>query len=496
MFKYRSVQRQSARFLQCLSAKVTRNESRRFFYITPSSRSSEYGVSIKFTQEHEEMRKSVRKIIDNDINPYVDQWEEEGTYPAHKIFKKLAEIGVLGITRPTEYGGLGLDYSFTVAFLEELSHINCGGVPMSIIVHTEITMPALVKKAIRNTRKSMYANLHKLIDLENALFNTDPELLGFVNSRVINLQEQVQQSLRKRYDKKMLWIMKNQKKPHKNRLMNPIVCWDNIEPPEEMVQVFKLGFMFAPKPSKISAHTIIPNIERLLVPIKTQHKDFFRWNTALSKRVKQTDNKDSEFWTNLGISRNKIEKIGMFSSDTAQFFFEDVRVPAKNIIGEEGMGFTYQMLQFQYERLAGCVGVPVSLERIIQGTIEYCRQRKAFGQSILDNQYIHYRLAELQTEVEALRSLIYRASVQVMNGENAVLLTSMLKLKSGRLLREAADSCLQFWGGMGYTKEAEVSRFFRDSRLLSIGAGADEIMLAIICKLMDILPGKSKKKTN
>jgi len=186
----------------------------------------------------------------------------------------------------------------------------------------------------------------------------------------------------------------------------------------------------------------------------------------------------------------KIDKIGMWSSDTAEVFFDDVHVPCKNIIGQEGMGFTYQMLQFQEERLWAVANVVTTMDNIIQETVQYTRQRKIFKQPVLYHQSVHFRLAELQTEVELLRSLLHRATAMYIKGNDVTKLASMAKLKGGRLAREVSDSCLQFWGGMGFTSEVQVSRFYRDSRLMSIGGGADEVMLGIICKYMDTLPKK------
>jgi len=194
-----------------------------------------------------------------------------------------------------------------------------------------------------------------------------------------------------------------------------------------------------------------------------------------------------------GVTRTKIHKLGIHSSDTAQLFFEDVRVPAKNIIGDEGAGLHYTMLQFQAERLGGCLAVLKSMDRMIAHTIDYTRQRQAFGKSVLDNQVIHFRLGEMATEVESLRALIYRAVDMMNDGQDVTRLASMAKLKAGRLSREVSDSCLQYWGGMGFANESYISRAFRDSRILSIYAGTDEIMLEIICKLMEISPKPPKK---
>jgi len=184
----------------------------------------------------------------------------------------------------------------------------------------------------------------------------------------------------------------------------------------------------------------------------------------------------------------RLDKLGMRSSDTAQIFFDDVRVPASNLIGSEGAGFSYQMQQFQEERLYAAAGALKAMENCVQDTITYTRDRKAFGRAVLDNQVVHFRLAELQTEIEALRALVYGAVEEYVAGEDVTLKASMAKLKAGRLSREVTDSCLQYWGGMGFMWDNPVARTFRDQRLASIGGGADEVMLGIIAKKMNILP--------
>jgi len=183
----------------------------------------------------------------------------------------------------------------------------------------------------------------------------------------------------------------------------------------------------------------------------------------------------------------------MRASDTCPVYFEDVRVPQRHRIGQEGMGFMLQMMQFQEERLFGAASSLKGMEKVIAATVAYCKDRHTFGQPLLDNQVIHFRFAELQTEIESLRSLVYRAAEEHVAGKDVTMLASMAKLKAGRLVREVSDACLQYWGGMGYMWDNPASRSYRDSRLLSIGGGADEIMLGIICKLMGILPGKRKK---
>jgi citronellyl-CoA dehydrogenase len=191
-----------------------------------------------------------------------------------------------------------------------------------------------------------------------------------------------------------------------------------------------------------------------------------------------------------GVERQKIHKLGMHASDTAQLFFDNVRVPRRNLIGNEGEGFVMQMLQFQEERLWGAANSLKMMDGLIDATIAYTRDRQAFGKSILENQVVHFRLAELRTEVEALRSLVYRAVEEYIGGTDVTRLASMAKLKCGRLVREVADSCLQYWGGMGYTEDNVLARALRDGRLVSIGGGADEIMLGIIARFDGTLPKK------
>ena len=183
----------------------------------------------------------------------------------------------------------------------------------------------------------------------------------------------------------------------------------------------------------------------------------------------------------------KIRKIGMNSSDTGLIYFDEVRVPQRYRIGTEGHGFIYQMQQFQEERLWAAASCLQSLTDCIELTIEWAQQRQLFGATLADQQWVQFKLAELKTEVEALRALTYRACDLYVGGQQDVLeLASMCKLKAGRLNRTVPDTCLQFWGGMGFTWDNRISRKYRDGRLASIGGGADEVMLGILAKIMGI----------
>ncbi|KAK7898788.1 hypothetical protein WMY93_019641 [Mugilogobius chulae] len=302
-----------------------------------------------YTHEHLALKEALRKIIEQEINPYVDEWEAQGIFPAHKVFKILGNAGFLGVNKP-----VGIR---TKAVRRGDEFIISGG--------------------------KMWTTNGTQADWMCLLANT------------------------------------SEGPPHKNK-------------------------------SLICLPMNLPGIH---------------------------------------IARS-ISKMGMWASDTAEVFFDDVRVPCSNVIGQEGMGFTYQMLQFQEERLWAVANIMTTMDTIIQETVDYTKQRKVFGRPVLSHQAVHFRLAELQTEVELLRSLFYRAVALYMKGNDVTKLASMAKLKGGRLARELSDSCLQFWGGMGFTSDVLVSRFYRDSRLMSIGAGADEVMLGIICKYMDTLPKK------
>jgi citronellyl-CoA dehydrogenase len=182
----------------------------------------------------------------------------------------------------------------------------------------------------------------------------------------------------------------------------------------------------------------------------------------------------------------KIRKIGMHSSDTGLIYFDNVRVPQRYRIGNEGQGFIYQMQQFQEERLWASANAIEALVNCIAWTVEWTQERKLFGSTLADQQHVQFKLAELKTEVEALRALTYRACDLYVSGQDVTELASMAKLKAGRLMRIVPDACLQFWGGMGYTLDNRVSRLYRDGRLASIGGGADEVMMGIIAKTMGI----------
>jgi len=385
---------------------------------------------MKITHEHKEIFKTVKSFIENEINPNVAEWEKAGAFPAHEVFKKMGDLGLLGINKEEAYGGMGLDYSYHLYAAEALGYANCGGVPLAIGVQTDMATPAISRYGSKELKEEFLK----------------PAIAGeFVAS--IAVSETGAGS-------DVAGLKTTAKKDGDDYIINGSKMWITNSTQADFFCV--LANTSDDKPHKNKTLIVVPaNAPGVTVG-------------------------------------EKIDKIGMRCSDTAPVYFDDVRVPQRYRIGAEGTGFMLQMLQFQEERLWGAASGLITLERCVEQTIEYCRERKTFGQPLINNQAIHFRMAELQTEIELLRALTYRGVELMMDKQDVTKIASMCKLKGGRLIREVSDSCLQYWGGMGFTMDNPVSQVYRDGRLASIGGGADEIMLGIICKYMDILPKKAK----
>jgi citronellyl-CoA dehydrogenase len=382
------------------------------------------------THEHKELYRTVKKFVVDEINPHVQEWEKAGIWPAREVLKKMGDLGLLGISKPEAYGGMGLDYSYEVVFAQALGNCTCGGIPMGIGVQTDMATPALARFGSEELKKEYLA----------------PAIAGDMVVSIAVSEAGAGSDVAS--------IKTHAHKDGGDYVINGSKMWiTNGTQSDWACMLVNTG-----------EGKVHQNKSLIVVPMEAK-----------------------------GIDRKtKLDKLGMRSSDTAMIFLDNVRVPQRNLIGTEGMGFMYQMMQFQEERLFGAASGIDGLTNIINETIEYTRQRQAFGQSLVDNQYVHFRLAELKTEVESLKALVYQTTEEYVAGRDASMLASMCKLKAGRVAREVTDACLQFWGGQGYMWESTVARAYRDTRLVSIGGGADEIMLGIICKLMGILPGKKK----
>ncbi|TJY64864.1 acyl-CoA dehydrogenase [Sinimarinibacterium sp. CAU 1509] len=386
------------------------------------------------THEHEELYRTTKKFVEDELNPHVDEWEAAGIWPAHEILRRMGELGLLGINKPTAYGGLGLDYSYQVVFAQALGNCTCGGVPMGVGVQTDMATPALARFGSDALKQEFLAPAIKGEQVVSIAVS-EPGAGSDVSS-----------------------IKTTARKDGDDYVINGSKMW--ITNATQADWACMLVNTSDGKPHQ--------NKSLIIVPLNSKGID----------------------------RRTKLDKLGMRSSDTAIIFLDDVRVPQRNLIGQEGMGFMYQMLQFQEERLFGTATGIDGLLNLISETIDYTRQRQAFGQSILDNQYVHFRLAELRTEVECVKALLFQTTEEYISGkrspEQIAMLASMCKLKIGRVSREVTDALMQFWGGQGFMWDNKVARAYRDTRLVSIGGGADEIMLGIIAKMMGILPSKKR----
>jgi citronellyl-CoA dehydrogenase len=316
-----------------------------------------------------------------------------------------------------------------MAMAEALGHIECGGVPMAIGVQTDMATPALARFGSDALRREFLAPAIAG-DLVACVGVSEPEAGSDVAA-----------------------IRSRARKEGGDYLITGQKMWiTNSLQADWMCMLVNTG-----------EGPVHRNKSLVIVPLREQGK----------------------LRPGIEIAR-KIRKIGMNSSDTGLIHFDEVRVPQHYRIGEEGQGFVYQMQQFQEERLWAAANCLQSLTNCIAWTVEWAQQRKIFGARLADQQWVQFKMAELKTEVAALRALTYQACDLYVQGQDVLELASMAKLKAGRLNRVVPDTCLQFWGGMGYTWENKVSRMFRDGRLVSIGGGADEVMLAIIARTMGL----------
>ncbi len=372
-----------------------------------------------FNEEHNALRNMVRKFVDKEVNPNIDRWEEE-TVPLHELFKKMGDLGLLGITYDQKYGGQELDYWFDLVFLEELGHIKAGGVPMAIGVQTHMATPAIHESG-SGYLKETYLIPAISGDLVSAIGVTEPD----AGSDVAGLK----------------------------------------------TRAVKDGDSYVINGSKLF---ITNGCQADFVTLLARTSDDPGYH-SFGLFVVPTD------LPGFVISK-KLDKLGMRCSDTAELFFDDMRVPAKNLIGDDGEGFVIQMKQFQHERFYALPVAYIAARDTIDMTVDYIKQRKAFGKPLIANQVLRHRLADWVTDIECLKQLTYHIVRMKTEGLDTTREISMGKLVAGELSFKVSNGCLQMFGGMGYMNESLITRNFRDTRLLSIGGGADEIMKEIIAR--------------
>jgi len=377
-----------------------------------------------FTKDHELVRKSIRDFVNKEINPNVDEWEEKGITPLHDLFKKMGDLGFLGIRYDEKYGGESLDYWYELVFLEEISRIHCGGVPMAIAVQTCMATPSIEQFGSEYLKETYLKGALKG-DLVSAIAITEPD----AGSDVAALKSFA-------------------KKEGDHYILNGSKTYITNGTQADFLTLL----------ARTSDDPGYHSFSLFVVP--TDIKGF-----AVSK---------------------KLDKMGMRSSDTAELFFDNMKIPAENLIGVEGQGFIQQMQQFQHERFAVLPLTYIGIEEMIKETVEYIKGRIVFGKPLIAKQVLRHRIAQWLAENEAIKQLSYHICRMKMNGQDATKEISMGKLLAGKLVNEVSDGCLQMHGGMGFMNEMRISRSFRDSRLTSIGAGASEVMCEIIAKTSGI----------
>ena len=376
---------------------------------------------IYFNKEHEMVRKAVREFVEKEINPNMAEWEAQGQAPLHELFKKMGDLGFLGLRYDPKYGGQGLDYWYDTVFLEELGRINGSGIPVAIAVQTHMSTPAIAEYGSEYLKET-YLKPAIAGDAVTAIAVTEPDAGSDVAAIKTTAQRQ--------------------------------------------------GDDFVINGSKIYI-TNGTQADFLTLLARTSDK---RGYDAFSLFVVPTN------LPGFKVGR-KLDKLGLRSSDTAELFFDNVKVPAENLIGQAGQGFIYQMQQFQHERFAAIPMSYISAEETIAMTVEHIKKRIVFGKPLIARQVLRHRLADWQTQVECLRQLTYHIVRMKEAGLDVTREVSMGKLFAAGTVQKIADGCLQMYGGLGYMAEMPISRCFRDARLASIGGGADEIMNEIIAKM-------------
>jgi len=379
----------------------------------------DYGSSQRhfiFTEEHERLRESIGTFVERELAPHAEKWEE--TTFENWVFPRMGELGFLGLSYPDEYGGQGGDYYCNLILAEEMARSNSGGLAMGIAVHTDMATPPI------------------------HLFGTEEQKQSY-----------------------LVPAIKGEK----------ISCLGITEPGA------------GSDVSAIRTRAVRDGDEYVINGSKTYITNGHRADFIVLV-TKTDDDAGYDGFTLFVVDMNlpgvirekKLEKLGMHASDTALLAFDDVRVPADAVLGEVGKGFYHIMWELQGERMIGAAGAVAGAQRVFDKTLQYAKEREAFGRQIGHFQVIRHKFAEMATKIESARQLVYTTAWRVENGDYPVREITIAKLYASRIAVEVADECIQIHGGAGYMKEYGVERVWRDLRLNRIGAGTDEIMLDVI----------------
>ena len=375
---------------------------------------------VYFTEEHQLFRESLKEFLKKEVSPHIEQWEETGTIDRF-IWEKFGEMGYFGLATPEADGGLGLDLFYTVILLEELQKINSGGFAAAIWAHVYLAMTHLNKNANEKIRKAY---------LEPSVVGQKIGCLGvsepFGGSDVAGMRTTAE----KKGDSYIL-------NGSKTFITNGVYC------------------------------------DYIVVAAKT---DPSAGNKGITMLVVDRNSK--------GVSANKLNKLGWRASDTAELAFDNVEVPASNVLGTAGKGFAYIMEAFALERLVMGINAHARADYALEYALQYMSERETFGKRINQYQALRHRIADLYADMEMCREYNYSVAFKMERGEYVVKEATISKLRSTKMADEVAYECLQFLGGYGYIEDYPMARLLRDSRLGPIGGGTSEILREIIAKIV------------
>jgi alkylation response protein AidB-like acyl-CoA dehydrogenase len=369
-----------------------------------------------FSDEHDRLRESIRAFVTRELAPHAEEWEQ-ATFP-DSVFRRMGELGLLGLSFPEEYGGQGGDYICNIVLAEEMVHANCGGLAMGVAVQTDMVTPPI---HMLGTEEQKQGYLAPSIAGEKigCLGITEPDAgsdVSGIRTRAVRDGDE--------------WVIDGSKTFITNGHRADYIVLVTKTDPDAGYDGFSLFIV----------DMDLPGVVR----------------------------------------EQKLQKLGMHASDTALLSFQGVRVPAGALLGEEGKGFYHIMWELQGERMIGAAGAVAAAQKAFDKTLQYAMERQAFGRSIGHLQVIRHKFAEMATKIEAARQLTYTTAWRFANGEYPVREISMAKVYAARIACEVTDECLQIHGGAGYMREYGIERAWRDMRLNRIGAGTDEIMLEVI----------------
>ena len=376
-----------------------------------------------FTAEHEALRASVRRFVEAELAPHADEWERDA-YFADWVMPRMGELGFLGLAYPSEYGGQGGDYFMSIVLSEEMARSHSGGIGMAVAVQTDMATPPILKFGTEE-QKQRY--------LVPAIKGEKVACLGITEPNAGSDVQNIQTWARRDGDD---WVINGSK-------------------------------IFITNGMRADFITLVARTDR------------GRGFEGVTLFLVDTDTP--------GFHRSrKLEKVGMLSSDTAELSFEEMRVPGDAVLGEVGKGFYNIMWELQGERMIGAAGSIAGAQLTLDATIAYAKEREAFGKPIAAQQVIRHMLVDMAAKIEVAREYNYATAERFGNGEYPVKEISICKLVTGQVAFEVADTCMQIWGGSGYMASNPVQRSWRDSRLIRIGGGTDEIMKEIIGKSLGL----------